>query len=337
MVKTARLLSIWLLAVLSVRSVVGAPPVFAQEVKHLRVVFVSLSWNNQLPFRIALAKGYFKEQGLTIEPIFVRGGPTAIQALISGAVHFASIGGAQAAIRGKARGLDLNIISSQSNYTNYTLIGGKDSKRLEDLRGKIVGVTGAGSFSDFTIRLYLKRNNLDPDKDVTLRAIGQTVVRAGALEKGLIAAAPFSAEDAVRLLDKGYPLIVNLNQALRVPQSVYVTTGEMLEKYPETSKRYLKALILGMQLAKHNKQEAIKIGFSEGLKGEPEIINRSYDLFAPGYAADMSVAWDGIQIMLDDDIRTGIVDKKFTLDRVINERALKQAQQELRSEGRLRP
>jgi hypothetical protein len=49
------------------------------------------------------------------------------------------------------------------------------------------------------------------------------------------------------------------------------------------------------------------------------------------------VAWDGIQIMLDDDIRTGIVDKKFTLDRVINERALKQAQQELRSEGRLRP
>ena len=48
------------------------------------------------------------------------------------------------------------------------------------------------------------------------------------------------------------------------------------------------------------------------------------------------MAWDGIQIMLDEDQRAGIVDKKFTLDRVINDRILKQAQQELKSEGRLR-
>jgi hypothetical protein len=41
--------------------------------------------------------------------------------------------------------------------------------------------------------------------------------------------------------------------------------------------------------------------------------------------------------MLDEDIRAGLVDKKFTLDRVINDRILKQAQQELRNEGRLKP
>jgi hypothetical protein len=39
--------------------------------------------------------------------------------------------------------------------------------------------------------------------------------------------------------------------------------------------------------------------------------------------------------MLDEDIRSGIVDRKFTLDRVINDRILKQAQQELRKEGKL--
>ena len=325
-----------LVFVFSCLAVLFYQPAHGQEKKHLRVVFVSLAWNAQLPFRIANAKGYFREQGLTVEPIFVRGGPIAITALISGNVDFASIGGAQAAIRSKARGLDLNIISSLSNYTNYTLIGAKDSKRLEDLRGKIIGVTGAGAFSDFTIRIYLKRNNLDPDKDVVLRAIGQTVVRAGALEKGLISAAPFSAADAVKLIDKGFPLIVNLNEALRVPQSVYVTRGEMLEKNPETTKRFLKAVIFGMQFAKYNKQEAIKLGYAAGLQGEPDVVNRAYDLFSPGYAADLSVAWDGIQIMLDEDQRAGIVDKKFTLDRVINDRILKQAQQELKNEGRLR-
>jgi NitT/TauT family transport system substrate-binding protein len=311
-------------------------PAQSQEKKNLRVVFVSLAWNAQLPFRVANYRGYFRDQGLSVEQIFVRGGPTAITALVSGNIEFASIGGAQAAIRSKARGLDMNLIASTSNYTNYTLIGNKETKRLEDLRGKIIGITGAGSFSDFTVRLYLKRNNLDPEKDVILRAIGQTVVRASALEKGLISAAPFSAEDTVKLLDKGFPMIANFNEALRVPQSVYVTRAEMLEKNPETSKRFLKALILGMQFAKFNKQEAIKIGFAAGLQGEPEIVQRSFDLFSPGYAADMSVAWDGIQTMLDEDQRAGVVDKKFTLDRVINDRILKQAQQELRAEGRLK-
>jgi hypothetical protein len=41
--------------------------------------------------------------------------------------------------------------------------------------------------------------------------------------------------------------------------------------------------------------------------------------------------------MLDEDIRSGIVDKNFTLDRVINDKLLKVAQQELRAEGRLKP
>ena len=309
----------------------------AQEKKTLRIVFVSLSWNNQLPFRIAIAKGFFKDQGLTVEPIFVRGGPTALAALISGDVDFASVGGAQAPIRSRAKGLDIHIIASQSNYTNYTLLGSKDAKSVEELRGKIIGVTGAGAFSDFAIRIYLKRNNLDPDKDAILRAIGGTAVRAVALERGLIAAAPFAAEDSVRLLDKGYPMIVNLNEALKIPQSVLVTRGEVLQKYPDTTKRFLKAVILGMQFAKNNKKEAIQTGFAAGLQGEPDVVSRSYDLFSPGYAVDLSVAFDGIQIMLDEDIRSGIVDKKFTLDKVINDRILKQAQQELKNEGRLKP
>ena len=308
----------------------------AQEKKNLRIVFVSLSWNNQLPFRIAIAKGFFKDQGLTLEPIFVRGGPIAITALVSGNVDFASIGGAQAAIRSNARGLDLQIIASLSNYTNYTLLGSKETKTVEDLRGKIIGVTGAGAFSDFAMRIYHNRNNLDPDRDATLRAIGGTALRAIALERGVISAAPFSAEDTVRLLDKGFPMIVNLNEALRIPQSVFVTRGEVLQKYPETTKKFLKAVILGMQFAKHNKQDAIKTGFAAGLQGDLDVVNRSYDLFSPGYATDLSVAQDGIQIMLDEDIRAGVVDKKFTLDRVINDRILKQAQQELKAEGKLR-
>jgi NitT/TauT family transport system substrate-binding protein len=309
----------------------------AQEKKTVRVAFVSLSWHQELPFRIARVKGYFQEQGIAIEPILIRGGPAALAALISGDVDFGSIGGAQAPIRARARGLDVFIIGSLSNKVNYTILGARDVRRVEDLKGKIIGVTGAGAFSDFAVRMFLKNNGLDPDKDVILRALGGTVLRVSALERGIIAAAPFSAEEAVGLLKKGFPMIANLSESLAIPQSVLITRGEMLEKYPETTKRFLKAVIQGVRLVRSNKREAIQAGYESGLKGDPDIVSRAYDLYYSAYTTDLSVAADGMQIMLDEDIRGGIVDKKMTLDRVINDRILKRAQEELRKEGRLNP
>ena len=309
----------------------------AQEKRLVRMVFVSLAWNSELPFRVALARGFFKAQGIQIEPILIRGGPAAIAALTSAEVDFASIGGAQAVFRGKARGLDLTIVGCISSTTNYILLGNKQTRTIEDLKGKTIGITGAGTYSEFAVKAFLKKNNLDPAKDVMLRAIGGTVLRAAAIEKGIIAAAPFSTEDAVRLMRSGYVVISNMNESLGIPQNIIVTRNEMLEKYPETSKRVLKAYIQGINLAKYNKKEAIKAGFDSGLQGDPEIVNAAWDLYAPGLTSDLSVAMSGIQQMLDEDIRAGLVDSKFSLDRVINDRILKTAQQELRTEGKLKP
>jgi ABC-type nitrate/sulfonate/bicarbonate transport system substrate-binding protein len=312
-------------------------PAFAQEKKNIRMVFVSLAWNSEIPFRAALARGYFKQQGLQIEPILIRGGPAAIAALVSGEVDFAAIGGAQAVFRSRARGLDLSIIGCTSSTTNYILLGNKQTRAVEDLKGKMIGVTGAGTYSEFAVKAFLRKHNINPDKDVTLRAIGGTVLRAAAIEKGIIAAAPFSPEDAVRLIKAGYVVISNMSESLGIPQNIIVTRNEVLEKYPDMSKRVLKAYIQGIQLAKFNKKEAIKAGYDSGLTGDPEIVSAAWDLYAPGLTADLSIVTSGLQQMLDEDIRSGIIDKNFTLDRVINDRILKVAQQELRAEGRLKP
>ena len=329
---------LWILAVaVAALGMALAPsPSYAQEKKNIRMVFVSLAWNSEIPFRAALARGYFKQQGLQVEPILIRGGPAAIAALASGEVDYASIGGAQAVFRSRARGLDLSIIGCISGTTNYIFLGNKQVHTLEDLKGKTVGITGAGTYSEFAVRTFLKKNNINPDKDVMLRAIGGTVLRAAAIEKGIIAAAPFSTEDAVRLMRAGYNVISNLNESLGIPQNILVTRNEVLEKYPETTKRMLKAYIQGIQLAKFNKKEAIKAGYEAGLHGEPEIVSAAWDLYASGLTSDLSLATGGLQQMLDEDIRTGVVEKNFTLDRVINDRILKLAQQELKAEGKLR-
>jgi NitT/TauT family transport system substrate-binding protein len=309
----------------------------AQDKKSLRVAFTGLAWNSELPFRVALARGFFKAQSLEIQPIFVRGGPMALAALSSGGdVDFAEIGGAQAVMRSRARGLDVAIIGAISNAVAYQLVGSKSTRSLEELKGKIVGVTGAGAFSDFATRTFLRRKNIDPDKDVTLRAIGGSSLRVSALEKGIVAAAPFSPEDTVRLLRLGFPMIANFSDTLNIPQTLITTRNDFLDKQPDTSKRFLKALILGIQFAKSNKVDAIKAGFEAKLQGDAEIINQAYDLFAPGFSGDLSVNLSGLQFMLDEDKRSGLVDSKFTVERAVNDKILKLAQQELRAEGRLK-
>ncbi|HET6643968.1 MAG TPA: ABC transporter substrate-binding protein [Fimbriimonadales bacterium] len=327
----------WITLVVLALLLAYVPLAHAQERKTLRVVFVSLSWNSEIPFRVALARGYFKSQGLEIEPIFIRGGPAAMAALLSGQVDYASIGGAQAVIRAKAHGSDLAIIGSISNRTNYILLGNKQTRSVESLKGKTIGVTGAGAFSEFAVRTFLKQHNIDPSKDVVLRAVGNTTLRAIALEKGLVAAAPFSPEDAVRLMKSGYSLISNFAESLDIPQSILVTREEVIQKHPETTKRFLKALILGINLAKNNKKEAIKAGYEAGLQGDRDTVNAAYDLYAPALTSDLSINVSGIQLMLDEDIRAGLADSKLTVDKVIDDRMLKKAQEELRAEGRLKP
>jgi len=311
-------------------------PANSQEKKNLRVVFTGLAWNSELPFRVALARGFFRAQGLDIQPIFVRGGPAALAALSSGEVDFAEIGGAQAIMRSHARGLDAVIIGAISNAANYQIVGSKSTRTLEDMKGKTIGVTGAGAFSDFAMRTFLRRKGIDPDKDLMLRAIGGSNLRAAALEKGIVAAAPFAPDDTVRLTRLGFPMIANLSDTLTIPQTILTARNEFLEKNPETAKSFLKALILGIQLAKFNKSEAIKAGFEAKLQGEPELVNLAYDLYAPALSADLSVNISGLQFMLDEDKRNGLIDAKFTLDRVGNDEILKVAQQELRAEGRLK-
>lgn len=307
----------------------------AQEKKSVRLVTVSFSWNSALPLYVALRKGFFKEQGLGFESVFIRGGPAALAAMVSGDADYGSIGGAQAVLRARSRGLDMSIIGSISNTVNYAVVGAKGIRGVGDLKGKVVGVTGAGAFSDFAMRIFFKRSHLEPDKDLVLRAVGNTTMRAAALENGLVAAAPFSPEDAVRLTAKGYPLIANLNESLPIAQTILIARDSFLEKQPETTRRFLKAAILGIQFAKKNKTEALKAGYEMGLKGEADIVNRAYDLYSPGFTSDLSIAVEGIQVMLDEDIRAGLVDKSMTVQRVINDRILKQAQDELRREGRL--
>jgi NitT/TauT family transport system substrate-binding protein len=78
---------------------VSAGPVFAQ-MKKVRFS-VSAASIAEVPFRIAHVKGFYRDEGLDVEMIFIRGA-VGMQALLGGSVDYTSASGSTiaAAVRG---------------------------------------------------------------------------------------------------------------------------------------------------------------------------------------------------------------------------------------------
>ena len=66
------------------------------------------------------------------------------------------------------------------------------------------------------------------------------------------------------------------------------------------------------------------------MTGNPDLVSEAYDLYAPAYTHDLSIPRKGIQAMIDEDIRTGVIDRTMTVDKVVRDEILKKAQAELR-------
>ena len=61
--------------------------------KTINVAYPSPSWNTSLPVSMAKEFGLFAAEGLEVQPVYVRGGPVVMAALLGGDADFAVIGG----------------------------------------------------------------------------------------------------------------------------------------------------------------------------------------------------------------------------------------------------
>jgi ABC-type nitrate/sulfonate/bicarbonate transport system substrate-binding protein len=72
-----------------------------------------------------------------------------MMALLSSGEGDMVVSGAVAILRGIASGAPAVVVGSQLGKADYTLMDAKGMRDLDDLKGKVVGSTGAGSFSEF--------------------------------------------------------------------------------------------------------------------------------------------------------------------------------------------
>ena len=92
--------------------------------------------------------------------IYVDGGSKATQAMMSGDVPIAQVGG-NAPVVARLRGADVTLIAGLLNVLAYSMIVSPEIKKPEDLRGKKLSVSRFGSNSDYATRKILLKWGLE--------------------------------------------------------------------------------------------------------------------------------------------------------------------------------
>src|SRR5262245_14346141 len=149
-----------------------------QELKRIKIGYPAISYN-QVHIWVAKEAGLFKKYGLDAEIIFFRGGQTATQALVAGDPPIVNIG---TVVQAGLQGHDVVLIASSENAYNYSVVARPGITKIEQLKGKRLGVSGFGSASHNASLILFKKFNLEPNKDVTLVVAGPTTDRLTAVE-----------------------------------------------------------------------------------------------------------------------------------------------------------
>ena len=256
--------------------------------KPITVAYPSPSWNTSLPVSTARDFGIFSAEGLDVRPVYVRGGPVVMAALLSGEADYAIMAGVTA-VTSIARGADVVIIGGHTAYIDQVLVGAKGINKLNDLKGKIVGVTGAGGVTEFATVEALARKGLVRDKDYTVMYAGNSPARVNALESGVIHAGAFSANEKAVMDERGFPLLLETGKTLpEFPFMVIVTYRQKLKNNPVEALSFLRALRNAMNVIQNNKDKVIAAAAKKDPRANVNILRKSLDYTVDSFSIELA-------------------------------------------------
>ncbi len=170
------------------------------------------SYSNQvaddLPLWMARESGIFARHGLDVEDQLMNS-TTGMAALLSGQTQFALIGGSEV-VNADAGGADVVMIATLSPYYIFSLEVPDAVKSFDDLKGKTLGVAGAGGSIDIALRKTLTAHGLDPARDVSIVSTGSTVNAVAALLSGGISGTMLHPPDSNSVETKGFHPLVDM-------------------------------------------------------------------------------------------------------------------------------
>ena len=248
----------------------------------LKVPYVSLS-PTAGPLWIAYEAGFFKKNNVTAELLYIPGGSTIIQSIMSGDVKVANMA-PPSAIGAWAKGADLILIASGVDQLLETVVTGPNIKSPADLKNKKIGVSRYGSLTDMALREALRHYKLTPDKDVTILQTGGEATRFAALTAGAIDGAMLSGDKKVQAEKMGFRVTIDLSQLpIYYPVNGVITSKKFVATSPDVAKNFLKSWVEGIKAYKTDKELSLKV-LAKYLKlNDRDVLEKSYEIYRPVY------------------------------------------------------
>src|SRR5262245_44189384 len=131
-------------------------------------------------------------------------------AIISGSLQFSGAG-AESVVAARIEGGDVALLACPVDSDPVYLITRPEIKSAAELKGKATAVTRLGSTTHFYLRAALRQVGLDPERDMIILQLGTGSETVTAMESGRVAAAALTNRYAIPLLQRGWPMLVDLS------------------------------------------------------------------------------------------------------------------------------
>ena len=232
-----------------------APPVQAQTLKRIRIGSTTPSITT-LPSEIAAKRGFFKEEGFDPEMITIRSADIIVKAMLSGQLDYST--SLPSLATAAVAGLPIRIVGVMIKKTSYVMVSHPSVQSIQDLKGKVVGVSSFGAASDYAVRVALQKGGLDPKKDVTIVQVGGSAGRLSAMQGGTIQATVLVAPFDLQSEKMGFRRLLWLGKVMDLPQGGLGTHEKKLQEQPDEIVRVMKAISRGIQFIKTSRDETIR-------------------------------------------------------------------------------
>lgn len=234
----------------------------------------------QAPLFVAIDAGAFKKYGMEVR--YVVTGARTIQALIGGSVQFAQGVSSRTVPAAVLAGADAVLIANFNDKFLFTMHSAPEINSLQDLRGKIVGVSGIGGSTDFATRLALREAGLIPDKDVAIRGVGGASETVAALKAKTIQAGTLSPPSSFVAQKAGFKMLFDMS-TLGID---YVSSGLGVRKASlganrMEAKQFLMAMIEGAKILKTDEEFSLRTLAKHTRISDREILRQSYSYLRP--------------------------------------------------------